>query len=138
MKKTSRNGLTKEEVAAMKDRIRELNTDETEGERAVLTRIARMPEPDREMATLIHKIIRASAPDLKPRLWYGMPAYAKDGKVVCHFQDASKFKTRYPTLGFSDRAKLDDGNMWPTSFALMKLSRSDEDKIAALVKKAVS
>ena len=131
-------GFTGEEIAAMKERIQELNADEAGGESAVLAKIAEMPEPDRAMCMRLHAIIKASAPALAPRLWYGMPAYAKDGKIVCFFQGAYKFKARYATLGFSDKANLDEGAMWPTSFALKKLTAAEEAKIAALVKKAVS
>lgn len=106
-----------------------------DGESAVLANIAEMPEPDRSMAEKIHAIIKTSAPDLKPRLWYGMPAYAMDGKVICFFQASQKFKTRYSTLGFSDRANLDESNMWPTSFALKELTAAEEARIAALIKK---
>src|ERR671918_1961877 len=140
--KTSR-GFTAEERAAMKERARELkaearaNKNKAEGERDVLAKIAEMPEPDRAMATRLHEIIRASAPALSPKTWYGMPAYAKDGKVVCFFQTAEKFNSRYATFGFNDEANLDEGAMWPTSFALTKLTASDEKKIGALVKKAV-
>jgi uncharacterized protein YdhG (YjbR/CyaY superfamily) len=124
----------------MKERVRELKAggDKTEGESAVLAKIAEMPQPDRAMGERLHAIIKASAPDLSPRLWYGMPAYAKDGNVVCFYQNARKFKSRYGTLGFSDKAKLDDGTMWPTTFALMELTAASEAKIIALVKKAVS
>jgi len=130
----------------MKERIQELKAvarrgpraDKADGETAVLAKIAEMPEPDRAMAKRLHAIIKASAPALSPRLWYGMPAYAKDGKVVCFFQSAQKFKTRYATFGFSDAANLDKGAMWPTAFALTKLTAAEEAKIAALVKKAVS
>ena len=111
---------------------------EAEGENAVLANIAAMPEPDRTMGGRLHAIIRASAPVLSPRLWYGMPAYARDGNVVCFFQSGEKFKTRYMTLGFSDKANLDEGAMWPTSFALMELTAAEEARIVALVKKAVS
>ena len=134
-------GFTVEERAAMKERAKELKIagDKAAGEKALLAKIAEMKEPDRSMAKRLHAIITASAPDLLPRTWYGMPAYAnKDDKVVCFFQDAAKFKARYATLGFSDTAKLDEGEMWPTSFALKKLTASEEAKIAALVKKAVS
>ncbi|HME18564.1 MAG TPA: hypothetical protein VKF15_02375, partial [Nitrososphaerales archaeon] len=131
-------GFTDEERVAMKERIQELKADKADGESAVLAKIAGMPEPDRTMAKRIHAIIKASAPGLSPRLWYGMPAYAKDGKVVCHFQDARKFKTRYATLGFSDKANLDDGAMWPVAFALKGLTAAEETRIAELVKKAVS
>jgi uncharacterized protein YdhG (YjbR/CyaY superfamily) len=130
--------FTDEETAAMKERIQEINVDEADTENTVLAKIAKMPEPDRTMGKRLHAIIRASAPDLAPRLWYGMPAYAKEGKVVCFFQDANKFKARYATLGFSDKANLDEGAMWPTSFALKKLTAAEESKIVALVKKAVS
>ena len=138
-RKTSK-GFTTEEKAAMKARARELKaaTDEAEGEKAVLTKIAEMAEPDRSMARRLHALIKASAPALSPRLWYGMPAYAKNGKVVCHFQDAQKFKTRYATLGFSDAANLDEGAMWPVAYALKELTAADEARITALVKKAVS
>ena len=129
--------FTAEERAAMKERVQELNAGKGEGESAVLAKIAGMSEPDRTMARRVHAIIKASAPDLSPRLWYGMPAYAKDDKVVCHFQDAKKFKTRYATLGFSDKAKLDDGAMWPTAFALTELTPAVEARIGALVKKAL-
>ena len=128
----------------MKERAQELkaearaNKTKADGERDVLAKIAEMPEPDRAMAKRLHAIIKASAPDLSPKTWYGMPAYAKDGKVVCFFQSAEKFKSRYATLGFSDEANLDEGAMWPTSFALTKLTAADEAKIGALVKKAVS
>jgi len=131
-------GFTDEERDAMKARVQELKSDEADGESAVLAKIAGMPEPDRTMAKRLHAIIKASAPGLSPRLWYGMPAYAKDGKVVCHFQDARKFKTRYATLGFSDKANLDDGAMWPVAFALKGLTAAEETRIAELVKKAVS
>jgi uncharacterized protein YdhG (YjbR/CyaY superfamily) len=138
-------GFTAEERAAMKERARELKAearrtaDRAEGERDVLAKIAEMPDPDRAMGTRIHEIVTASAPDLSPRTWYGMPAYANnDGKVVCFFTPASKFKERYATFGFNATANLDKGTMWPTSFALKELTKSDEAKIAALVKKAVS
>jgi uncharacterized protein YdhG (YjbR/CyaY superfamily) len=142
--KTSK-GFTDEERAAMKERARELKAerrggsraDTTNGEGAVLAKIAEMPEPDRAMATRLHAIVKASAPALAPKTWYGMPAYAKDGKVVCFFQSARKFNARYATFGFSDVATLDDGAMWPTAFALKELSTAEEVKIAALVKKAV-
>ena len=130
-------GFTAEERAAMKDRARELKVG-GDGESAVLAKIAEMPEPERAMAKRLHAIINASAPALSPRLWYGMPAYAKDGKVVCFFQSAQKFKTRYATFGFSDKAKLDDGHLWPTAFALKELTAAEEARIGALVKKAVS
>ncbi len=133
-------GFTAEERAAMRERAKELKAEakKVDGESAVLAKIAEMPEEDRTLAERIHAIVRANAPVLSPKLWYGMPAYAKDGKVVCFFQDARKFNTRYSTLGFSDEANLDEGNMWPASFALKKLTAADEARIAALVKKAVS
>jgi hypothetical protein len=134
--------FTDEERAAMKERAEELKAEaragKSDGEGAVLAKIAEMPERDRAMAERLHAIIRASAPDLSPRTWYGMPAYARDGKVVCFFQSAQKFKARYATLGFSDTANLDDGAMWPTSFALKELTATEEEQISALVKKAVS
>ena len=124
----------------MKERVKELkaHADKADGESAVLAKIAEMPKPDRAMAGRLHGVIKASAPALSPRLWYGMPAYAKDGKVVCFFQSAQKFKTRYATFGFSDAANLDEDAMWPTAFALTKLTTADEERIGALVKKAVS
>jgi uncharacterized protein YdhG (YjbR/CyaY superfamily) len=133
-------GFTDEERLAMKERVKELKAaaDKQDGESAVLARIAEMPEPDRALAERLHAIISASAPVLSPRLWYGMPAYAKAGKVVCFFQSAQKFKTRYATLGFSDAARLDEGLMWPTAFALMELTAAEEARIGALVKRAVS
>jgi uncharacterized protein YdhG (YjbR/CyaY superfamily) len=137
-------GFSAAEKAAMKERARELkaearaNKDRAEGERALLAKIAEMPEPDRAMAERIHAIVKASAPSLSPKTWYGMPAYAKDGKVVCYFTAASKFDSRYATFGFNDDANLDDGAMWPTSFALTELTASAEERIGALVKKAVS
>ncbi len=131
-------GFTDEERAAMKDRIRELNAGEEGGESSVLAKIAAMPEPDRAMGRRLHAIIMSSVPALSPRLWYGMPAYSKDGKVLCHFQPAHKFKTRYSTLGFSDKARLDDGSMWPNAYALKELTPAEEAKIRALVKKAAS
>ncbi len=139
-------GFTAEERAAMQERARELKAaarrgarvDREEEERAVLAKIAEMPEPDRSMAERLHALIKASAPDLSPKTWYGMPAYAKDGKVVCYFTPASKFKERYATFGFNAAANLDEGNMWPTSFALKELTPAEEARIAALVKKAVS
>jgi len=130
-----KKGFTAEERAAMKERARELKTAASEED--VLAKIAELPEPDRTMADRIHAIVKAAAPALSPRTWYGMPAYALDGKVVCFFQSAQKFKTRYATLGFNEAAKLDDGNMWPTAFALQKLTSKEEAKIRALVKKAV-
>ena len=143
-KKGKAQGFTAEERAAMKERAKELKAEEraskdrAAGERDVLAKIAEMPEPDRGMAERLHALVTASAPDLSPKTWYGMPAYAKNGKVVCFFQSADKFKSRYATLGFSDEANLDDGALWPTSFALKKLTAVEEKKIAALVKKAVS
>ena len=131
-------GFTDEERSAMKDRVQELKADTANGESAVLAKIATMKEPDRVMGKRLHAIIKASAPALAPRLWYGMPAYAKDDKVVCHFQSAQKFKTRYATLGFSDKANLDEGTMWPVAFALKELTAAAEARISALVKKAVS
>jgi uncharacterized protein YdhG (YjbR/CyaY superfamily) len=137
-------GFTDEEQAAMKERARELkaearaNKDKAEGESDVLAKIAEMPEPERAMAMRLHAIIKASAPALSPKTWYGMPAYAKDGKVVCFFQSAQKFNTRYATLGFSDAANLDEGALWPTAYALKELTTVEEARIGALVKKAVS
>jgi uncharacterized protein YdhG (YjbR/CyaY superfamily) len=137
-------GFTDEERAAMKERAKELkaearaNKDKADGERAVLAKIAEMPEPDRAMAKRLHAIIKASAPALSPKTWYGMPAYAKDGKVLCFFQSAQKFNTRYATFGFSETANLDEGAMWPTAFALKELTAAEEARISALVKKAVS
>jgi uncharacterized protein YdhG (YjbR/CyaY superfamily) len=132
-------GFTAEEKAAMRERARELkaSASKADAERDVLAKIAEMPEPDRAMAERLHALIKESAPALSPRTWYGMPAYAKDGKVVCFFQSGEKFKTRYATLGFSDKANLDKGAMWPTAFALKELTAAEERKIAALVKKAV-
>ena len=129
--------FNEEERGAMRDRVQEMRAGKGEGEDVVLAKIAEMREPDRSMAKRLHVIIRESAPALSPRLWYGMPAYAKDEKVVCHFQAASKFKTRYATFGFSDKANLDEGNMWPNAFALKKLTAAEEARVAALVKKAV-
>jgi uncharacterized protein YdhG (YjbR/CyaY superfamily) len=133
-------GFTAEERAAMRERAKELKSsaDKAAGESDVLAKIADMPERDRTMAERLHGIVKASAPALSPRTWYGMPAYAKDGKVVCFFQSAQKFKTRYATFGFSDKAKLDEGAMWPTAFALMELTPDVESRIGALVKKAVA
>jgi uncharacterized protein YdhG (YjbR/CyaY superfamily) len=138
-------GFTAEERAAMKERAKELkaearaNRDKAAGERDVLAKIAEMPQPDHAIAERLHAIVKASAPDLSPKTWYGMPAYAnKDGKVVCFFQSGQKYDSRYSTFGFQDAANLDEGAMWPTSFALTKLTAADEKKIAALVKKAVS
>ena len=142
--KTS-GGFSDKERAAMKERAQELkadaraNKDKADGESALLAKIAEMPEPDRALAERLHAIIKASAPALSPKTWYGMPAYAdKDGKVVCFFQSAQKFNTRYATFGFSDEANLDEGAMWPTAFALTELTAADEARIGALVKKAVS
>jgi uncharacterized protein YdhG (YjbR/CyaY superfamily) len=134
-------GFTAEERAAMKERAQELKAEaaKADGESAVLAKIAEMPEPDRAMAKRLHALIKASAPALSPKTWYGMPAYAnKDGKVVCYFTPASKFNSRYATFGFNDAANLDDGAMWPTSFALKELTAAAEKEISALVKKAVS
>jgi hypothetical protein len=141
--------FTDEERAAMKERAQELKAEarrspraekkkKADGENAVIAKIAEMPEPDRTMGERLHAIIKASAPVLSPKTWYGMPAYAKDGKVVCFFQSAQKFNSRYATLGFSDQANLDEGAMWPTSFALKELSGAEEARISALVKRAVS
>ena len=133
-------GFTAEEKAAMKERAKELKAEaeKADGESALLAKIAEMPEPDRVMAERLHAIIKANAPSLSPKTWYGMPAYARDGKVVCFFQAADKFKARYATFGFNDDANLDEGSMWPTSWALTKLTAADEKRISALVKKAVS
>jgi uncharacterized protein YdhG (YjbR/CyaY superfamily) len=136
-------GFTAEERAAMKERAQELKaaarrSGKADGESDVLAKIAEMPEPDRAMAERLHAIVRAGAPNLSPRTWYGMPAYARDGKVVCFFQSAQKFKTRYATLGFSDQANLDEGAMWPTAYALKELTAADEARISELVKRAVS
>jgi uncharacterized protein YdhG (YjbR/CyaY superfamily) len=133
--------FTDEEKAAARERVKELKrsgrASQEDGERDVLEKISEMAESDRVMAERIHAIVTASASDLTPRTWYGMPAYARDGTIVCHFQPAQKFKTRYPTLAFSDKANLDDGTMWPVAYALTKLTKADEATIAALVKKAV-
>jgi uncharacterized protein YdhG (YjbR/CyaY superfamily) len=141
---STRDGFTADEKLAMKERVKELKAasrrgkdDREEGERDVLAKIAGMSEPDRSMARRIHDIIKSSAPELTSRTWYGMPAYAKDGDVICFFQNAGKFKARYSTLGFSDKAKLDEGTMWATGFAITKLTPTDEARIVALVKKAV-
>jgi uncharacterized protein YdhG (YjbR/CyaY superfamily) len=133
-------GFTAEEKAAMRERARELKAQEgkADGERDVLAKIAEMPDSDRALAERIHAVVKASAPDLAPRTWYGMPAYAKDDMVLCFFRSAHKFKDRYATFGFNDVANLDDGSMWPTSFALTKLTAADENRIRALVKRAVS
>jgi uncharacterized protein YdhG (YjbR/CyaY superfamily) len=136
----ARKGFTDEERAAMKDRAQELKAaaEKADGESAVLAKIAELPGPDRAMAKRLHAIVKASAPALAPKTWYGMPAYAKDGKIVCFFQSAEKFKTRYATLGFSDAANLDDGATWPVAFALKELTAAAEARIVALVKKAAS
>ena len=137
-------GFTDDEKAAMKERAKELkaearaNKDKAEGESAVIAKIAEMSEPDRSMAERLHTLIKANAPELSPKTWYGMPAYARDGQIVCFFQSAEKFKSRYATFGFSDEANLDKGAMWPTSFALKELTADEEARIVALVKKAVS
>jgi uncharacterized protein YdhG (YjbR/CyaY superfamily) len=132
-------GFTAEERAAMRERAKELKAEarKADGESALLAKIAEMPEPDRTMGERIHAIVKASAPGLAPKTWYGMPAYAREGKVVCYFTPASKFKERYATFGFNATANLDEGNMWPTSFALKSLTAAEEEKIGALVKKAV-
>jgi uncharacterized protein YdhG (YjbR/CyaY superfamily) len=143
---TATTRFTDEERAAMKERAKEMKTTArrsprdkaAEGERDVLAKISEMEKPDREMAEKIHAIIKANAPGLMPRTWYGMPAYAKDGSVLCFFRPAPKFSERYATFGFNDNAKLDDGNMWPVAYALKKLTKADEAKITALVKQAVS
>ena len=140
----SSSGFTDEERSAMKDRAQELKAERRGGkakadlEGDVLAKIAEMSESDRAMAERIHRVVRAAAPDLEPRLWYGMPAYARDGSVVCFFQPADKFKARYATLGFSDKANLDEGHVWPAAYALAELTAADEKRIAALVKQAVS
>src|SRR2546426_10014985 len=146
-KKGTQSGFTDEERAAMKERAQELKADarrgprgkkdKADGEGDVLAKIAAMPEPDRAMAKRLHAIIKAGAPALSPTTWYGMPAYAKDGKVICYFQNAHKFKSRYATFGFSDKASLDDGTLWPVAFALQQLTAAAETKIVALVKQAV-
>ena len=133
-------GFTADERAAMKERAQELKAQarKADGESALLAKVAEMPKPDRVMAERLHAIVMQSAPDLSPKTWYGMPAYAKDGKIVCFFQSADKFKSRYATLGFNDAANLDDGAMWPTSFALKELTDAEAAKIGALVKQAAS
>jgi uncharacterized protein YdhG (YjbR/CyaY superfamily) len=139
--KKSSSGFTAEERAAMKERVQELKAErggKTDGESEVLAKIADMGESDRGLAERFHAIVTASAPELVPRTWYGMPAYSKDGKVLCYFRDARKFKTRYATVGFSDKANLDEGEMWPTDFALKAINADVEARISALVKKAVS
>lgn len=135
--KAGEEGLSKEEIAAMKETLAERRQGKAEGESAILAKIAEMPEPDRTMAKRVHAIIRANAPDLAMRTWYGMPAYTNGENVICFFQAAAKFKARYATLGFSDKAKLDEGRMWPVAFALAGLNNADEKMIAALVRKAV-
>lgn len=136
--------FTTEERAAMRERARELKAEAREnktriaGEKDVLAAITKMPEPDRKLAAQLHNLIKATAPELSPKTWYGMPAYTKGEKILCYFRPASKFKDRYATFGFNDKAKLDDGNMWPTSFALTKLTPAEEKRIATLIKKAVS
>jgi uncharacterized protein YdhG (YjbR/CyaY superfamily) len=133
-------GFTAEERAAMKERARELRAQrrgKADGESEVLARIAEMPEPDRSMAERLHAIVKTSAPELEPRTWYGMPAYAKDGKVLCFFPGAAKFKTRYSTFGFTDAASLDRGSLWPVTFALAQLTAAEEKRIVALVRRAV-
>jgi uncharacterized protein YdhG (YjbR/CyaY superfamily) len=139
-KSGSTSGFTAEERAAMRERARELKAEAQgkEAESDVLAKIAEMPKADRAMAKRLHALVKKTAPELQPRTWYGMPAYAKDGKVVCFFQGAGKFKTRYSTFGFSDAANLDDGTIWPVSYALKKLTSAEEAKIASLVKKAVT
>jgi uncharacterized protein YdhG (YjbR/CyaY superfamily) len=139
-KNATRKGFTAEERAAMKERAQELKAEaaKADGEKALLAKIAEMPKADRAIAERLHAIVKASAPALSPKTWYGMPAYARDGKVLCYFQSADKFKSRYATFGFNDGANLDDGAMWPTSFALKELTSADEARISALVKKAVS
>jgi uncharacterized protein YdhG (YjbR/CyaY superfamily) len=139
-KKTAKaiKGFTDEERGAMRERVKELKADKVDEESAVLAKIGEMQAPDRALGERLHAIIKASAPALSPKLWYGMPAYAKDGKVVCFFQSAAKFKTRYATFGFQHEANLDEGAMWPTAFALKALTAADEARIGALVKKAVS
>jgi len=134
----AKKGFTAEEKAAMKERVREMKAGKGDGESALLAKIAEMREPDRGMAKRLHAIVKASAPALSPKTWYGMPAYANDdGKVVCFFQSAQKFKARYATFGFNDAANLDEGTLWPVAFALKELTAADEARIAALVKKAV-
>lgn len=143
-RETPAEGWTDEERAAMKEHARELKAAakrgaaRADGEADVLAKIAEMPESDRDMAERIHRVVKANAPDLDPRTWYGMPAYAKDGKVLCFFQAAAKFKARYATFGFNDVANLDDGSMWPTAWALTKLTPADEKRIGELVKRAAS
>jgi uncharacterized protein YdhG (YjbR/CyaY superfamily) len=137
--RTASQGFTAEEKGAMRERARELKAEaaKADGETELLAAIAKMQEPDRAMAKKLHALIKAAAPALAPKTWYGMPAYTKEGNVICFFQNAGKFKVRYQTLGFSDKANLDDGAMWPNSYALIKLTATEEAKITALVKKAV-
>ena len=143
-KTSAKKGFSTDEKAAMRERARELkaesrrNADRADGEHDLLAKIAEMPKSDRVMAERIHAIVTANAPDLEPKTWYGMPAYARDGKLICFFKSADKFKSRYATFGFEENARLDDGSMWATSWALTKLTAADEAKIGALVKKAVS
>jgi uncharacterized protein YdhG (YjbR/CyaY superfamily) len=137
MAERKRARFTSEEKLAMKERAQELKADKADGESAVLAKIAEMQEPDRAMAERLHAIVEATAPELLPRTWYGMPAYAKDGKVVCFFQSAQKFKTRYATFGFNHAANLDNGSLWPVAFALKQLTAAEEAKIKTLLKKAV-
>src|SRR5487761_62834 len=136
---TASKGFSPEEKAAARDRVRELKAEaaKADGKTELLAAIARMPEPDRAIATKVHALITAAAPDLTPKTWYGMPAYASEGNVICYFQNAGKFKVRYQTLGFSDKAKIDDGAMWPIQYALSELTATEEARITALVKKAV-
>jgi uncharacterized protein YdhG (YjbR/CyaY superfamily) len=138
--KTAPSGFSDQEKAAARERVRELKAEaaRADGETELLAAIAKMPEPDRAMAKKVHALIKAAAPGLAPKTWYGMPAYAKDGNVICFFKNAGKFNARYHNLGFSDKANLDDGGMWPSEYALMKLTTADEARIAELVKKAVS
>jgi uncharacterized protein YdhG (YjbR/CyaY superfamily) len=142
--KKDKQGFTDEEKAAMKERAKELkaearaNKNKAEGESDVLAKIDEMPESERGIAKRLHEIVRENAPDLMPKLWYGMPSYARDGKIVCFYQSAEKFGTRYGTFGFNDSATIDDGNTWPTAYAVVKLGEAEEKKFAALVKKAVS
>ena len=137
---TKSGGFSDEEKAAARERLRELKAEaaKADGESELLAAIAKMPEPDRAMAKKVHALIKAAAPGLAPKTWYGMPAYAKDGNVICFFKNAGKFNARYHNLGFSDKANLDDGGMWPSEYALMKLTAADEARIGELVKKAVS
>jgi uncharacterized protein YdhG (YjbR/CyaY superfamily) len=131
-----REGFTDEEKSAMRSRVKEMSSGDHDGESEVLAKIAEMTPADRTMAEKIHALVKSSAPSLTARTWYGMPAYAREGKIVCHFQPAQKFKTRYPTLGFSDAAKLDDGNVWPVAYAIDRLTAADEAAIKALIRKA--